>query len=102
MNNCFNIATVSIIIFFLSSSLVEERHGSPARLPVPAPGWGKPHPEVDAEPAHQRHAGRLRPREEVPADTSAFFFTIGTVKTFVAAVNFEPHPLLTAYTGTTR
>lgn len=71
---CFNIATISKRFSFLSSSLVEERHGSPARLPVPAPGWGKPHAEVDAQPAHQRHAGRLRPGEEVPMDTSALLF----------------------------
>lgn len=60
--------------FSLSSSLVEEGYGGSARLPVPAPGWGKPHPQVDTESAHQRNAGRLRPREEVPAYRSPYMY----------------------------
>ena len=44
---------------------VEERHGGVAGLLVTPPGWGQPHPQVDTQPAHQRHTGRLRPGKEV-------------------------------------
>lgn len=61
--------------------MVEEGHGSPAWLPVPAPGWGKPHPQVDTEPAYQRNAGRLRSREEVRDTLQYKFIFIKTVQT---------------------
>lgn len=46
-------------LLFFPPPTVEEGHGGVARILVTPPGWGQPHPQVDAQPAHQRHAGRL-------------------------------------------